>query len=87
MNKPIEFWIWNNWGMGGEDPACMYIFGTTIDELKNVDDEQKIHVIEKSAYDELKSKADKLAEALEKVLSETEHPYLEQALKEYRGEK
>ena len=66
MSKPKEFWIWNSWlEPTTEDPIptmCMYVFGTTIDELKNVNDEEKLHVIEKSAYDQaLKERDEALA--------------------------
>lgn len=50
---------------------------------------ETIRVIEKSAYDELKAKADKLAAALEWYETNCIHDYglkAEQALKEYRGE-
>ena len=81
MSKPREFWIDNP-----EDEGVFERYVST-NKPKDFDGDKywwdfknPICVIEKSA-------ADKLAEALEKVLSETDHPYLEQALKEYRGEK
>ena len=51
---------------------------------KKVDGFNQVKMIEYQAYTESLEQAEKLAEAFEKVLSETEHPYLEQALTTWR---
>ena len=92
MSKPREFWL-------REDPKDIQTYGGWFaEDTPGYDDD--IHVIEKSSYDELKAKADKLAEALELFMSckkikgahlkiglQTAHKAGLEALKDFRGEK
>lgn len=61
MSKPREFWLYDN----GEEPFLSYYSEDALIEDTQNKLKDKYHVIEYSAYSELKDQAQKLAEALE----------------------